>query len=89
MKSTRILLLCGASLVVVSLSGCFATLANTSMKAVSTLTGADDPNKKGLLATAGRWQNAGTAAVAGAVGVKTDPALVPVPPELPAAAPTK
>jgi hypothetical protein len=88
-RTSRIWLLCGALAASFALSGCIATMTAKSMGAVNALTGANDPNETGFLATAGRWQNAGTAAVAGAVGVEVDPALTAVPPSLPAAAPAE
>ncbi|MBP9728332.1 MAG: hypothetical protein KBD27_03060 [Candidatus Moranbacteria bacterium] len=75
MKS-RIWLLCGALALTAGLSGCGATLGglvDTSKRWTAKLTGADDPNNTGALATMGRMQNAGTDAVAGAVGIKTEP----------------
>lgn len=79
---TRILLLCGALALTAGLSGCGATvgaLVDTSKKWTAKLTGADDPKNTGLLARAGRLQNEGTDAVAGAVGIKTEPVATPEP----------
>lgn len=70
MKKTRSLLLCGALAVVFGLTGCGAI--EISKRMVNKLTGADDPNKTGLMATAGRMQNNNTDTLAGAVGVKTE-----------------
>lgn len=57
-----------------TLCGCGAvsSVVETSKRVTAKLTGADDPNNTGLLAQAGRMQNAGTDAVANAAGVKTD-----------------
>lgn len=90
----RVLLLCGALAVVTTLYGC-ASIIETSKSMVSKLTGADDPNNKGLLARAGRLQNEGTDAVAGAVGIKTEAVVTtpeamttaPTPAEQPAVTP--
>ena len=74
----RVLLLCGALAITTALCGC-ATIIETSKSMVSKLTGADDPKNTGLLARAGRLQNEGTDAVAGAVGIKTEPVATPEP----------
>lgn len=81
MKS-RIWLPCGALVAAIALSGCSAvgSLVQAGKNAVGGLTGANNPNDTSVLANMGRMQNAGTDAVAGAVGIKTDSAA----PEAPA-----
>ncbi len=67
---------CAMLALAISLSGCGAvsSLVETSKKMTAKLTGADDPNNTSALAQAGRMQNAGTDAVAGVAGVKSDAA---------------
>lgn len=67
---------CVALALATSLGGCGAvsSLVETSKSITAKLTGADDPNNTSALAQAGRMQNAGTDAVAGVAGVKSDQA---------------
>lgn len=68
------LLVCGSLALALAGCGAISSIVDTSKKLTAKLTGADDPNNTSALAQAGRMQNAGTDAVAGVAGVKTDPA---------------
>lgn len=67
-----------------ALVGCSAvsSVVETSKRWTAKLTGADDPNNTSALAQAGRLQNAGTDAVAGAAGVKPPTAAASAPAEV-------
>lgn len=65
----------GTLALAINLGACSAlsNLVDTSKRWTAKLTGADDPSNTSALAQAGRLQNAGTDAVAGVAGIKTDP----------------
>lgn len=78
MNKSRIVLL-GALVSLLSLTGCgtFSGLVDTGKAWTAKLTGADDPNNKGLMATAGRANIAGIDAAAEVAGVKPEAAPAP------------